>query len=197
MEIARFFRGISMNRRWLAASLAFLLFPGIAVHAQKKSKQKNPPPADTATSPMQLPAEQVIDQELSEMLGYWQVGDINSLHKYYSDTVTLVSGAFEPPITGWANYAAAYERQRARVTGVRLDRRNTFIFVKGDVAWAAYQWEFSGTVDGKAAADRGQTTLILTKQGDRWYIVHNHTSEICEAQPAPQPSQPPSPGSRP
>ncbi|MGH9702059.1 MAG: YybH family protein [Candidatus Acidiferrales bacterium] len=186
-----------MNRRWLAATFAFLFLPGIAAHAQKKSKVKTPPASESATPPIQMPAEQVIDREISEMLGYWQLGDVTSLHKYYSDTVTLVSGTYEPPITGWTNYAAAYERQRARVAGVRLDRRNTFIFVKGDVAWASYQWEFSGSVDGKQAADRGQTTLIFVRQGDRWYIVHNHTSEICEAQSAPQAAQPPAAATQP
>jgi ketosteroid isomerase-like protein len=182
-----------MNRRWFAAGLAFLFLPSIVWCGQKKEKKKNPPTEEASTA-ASLPPERAIDQEISEMLGYWQVGDLDNLHKYYSDGVTVVSGTFEPPLVGWASYAAAYTRQRARLGSLRLDRRNTFIFVRGDMAWATYQWEFSGIVDGKYAADRGQTTLILTRQGDRWVIVHNHTSEICGAQASPQPAQPQAPG---
>lgn len=181
-----------MSRRWLVAGLALLLVALPASSAQKKkgkNKEANPP------SDVRLPDNQIIDQAISEMLGAWQVGDTNMLHNYYADDVAVVSGAYESPLIGWPAYLAAYQRQRSRLGSLRLDRRNTFIFVRGNIAWASYQWEFDAVVDNRPTSARGQTTLVFERRGNRWLIVHNHTSEICEAPLAtPPPSPPAKPG---
>lgn len=174
--------------RWFTLALIVVLAAGTAWSGQHKSKKdKNAAPV---APEVRLPDSDEIEKEISEMLGYWQVGDVDMMHKYYADDVTVVSGAYEPPLVGWTNYLAAYQRQRARLGAVRLDRRNTFINVKGNIAWAAYQWEFVATVDGRPTSARGQTTLVLERRGDRWVVLHNHTSEICEA-PSPEPAAPP------
>jgi ketosteroid isomerase-like protein len=181
-----------MSRRWLVAGLLTLLVALPGTFAQKKKGKKD----QGQTNPeVRLPDNQVIDKDISEMLGAWQVGDTNMLHNYYADDVTVVSGAYEPPLVGWPAYLAAYQRQRSRLGSLRLDRRNTFILVRGDVAWASYQWEFNALVDGRPTSARGQTTLVFERRDNRWLIVHNHTSEICEAPPpVPQPSPPAKPG---
>ena len=97
------------------------------------------------------------------MLGYWQIGDVDMMHKYYADDVTSVSGEFEPPLFGWDSYVKAYQSQRARTQAVRMDRVNTYTKVMGDTAWATYQWQFSGQVDGKTTNALGYTTLALEK----------------------------------
>jgi len=107
-----------------------------------------------------------------------------------------VRGTYEPILVGWPNYLAAYQQQRGAFQGMQLIRRNTTIFNHGDMAWAAYQWEFLSVVEGKPFNARGHTTLVLMKVGDNWLIVHNHTSQICEAAqwqplPAVQTGQPP------
>jgi ketosteroid isomerase-like protein len=175
-----------MSRRWFVAGLLMALLVALpAAPAQKKKGKKD----QGQTNPeVQLPDNQVIDHDISEMLGAWQVGDTNMLHKYYADDVSVVSGAYEPPLVGWPAYLAAYQRQRSRLGSLRLDRRNTFIFVRGNVGWASYQWDFDALVDGRRTSARGQTTLVFERRDNRWLIVHNHTSEICEAPPAaPQP----------
>lgn len=171
-----------MSWRWVAVSLIALLVAGTAPAAQKKSKQKgqSKEPAAAETQ-LRLPDAQQIDQEISEMLGAWQVGDTNMMHNYYADDLTVVSGAFEPPLVGWQAYLAAYQRERQHLSSLRLDRRNTFIFPKGTFAYAVYQWEFVGLVDGNPTRGRGHTTLVFEKRGDRWLIVHNHTSAVCES----------------
>lgn len=175
---------------WFTVALMVLLAAASALSGQHKSKAKKDKNAGPVAPEVRLPDSDEIEKEISEMLGYWQVGDADIMHKYYADDVTVVSGAYEPPLVGWANYLAAYQRQRARLGPVRLDRRNTFINVKGNIAWAAYQWDFNATVDGRPTSARGQTTLILERRGDRWVILHNHTSEICEPQ-TPEPVAPP------
>jgi ketosteroid isomerase-like protein len=147
--------------------------------AQKdKKKKKVTTPAETSLAPPALPDEQQIDIAISEMLGAWQLGDAERLHKAYADDVSVVSGAWQAPLIGWVNFFAEYQKQRARVQQVRMDRENTYVRVTGNFAWACYQWEFSGVVDGQQSGARGQTSLIFEKRNGNWVIVHNHTSLI-------------------
>ena len=183
----------------LAICLVIFLSMGLPAAAQKEKKKKKDSnaPADTHTV-IPMPDEQRIDYEISEMLGAWQVGDIDRLHQVYADDAVFVSGLWAPPVFGWTNYLPLYQQQRARMQQVRLDRVNTFIKVSGAVAWASYQWDFGGTVDGEPMISRGQTTLVLEKRSDRWLVVHNHTS-VAQGAPTttPQKQQPGPPANTP
>jgi ketosteroid isomerase-like protein len=175
---------------------AFSLLLAIALGAvpaaaQKPKKPKTPAPDASdaaAASPIAVPDSQKIDQEISEMLGYWQIGMADQMQKYYSPDVIVITGAWEPPISGWTAYAAAYQGMRARIQGGQLDRTNTLIKVEGSNAFATYQWEYFATVDGSQDDIRGHTTLIFEKQGDTWLIVLDHTSVVSNTpQQAPTP----------
>jgi ketosteroid isomerase-like protein len=178
----------------LIACIAILLSIASPASAQKEKKKKKDANAPDEHITIPMPDEQQIDYKISEMLGAWQLGDVNRLHQDYADDAVFVSGFWAPPIFGWTNYLPIYQQQRARTQQVRLDRVNTFIKVSGAVGWASYQWDFSGTVDGQPMRSRGQTTLVLEKRGDRWLIVHNHTSvaQDAPATPVGTPQQPPS-----
>jgi len=60
------------------------------------------------------------------------------------------------------------------------------------VAWAVYQWVFTGEVDGQPTGYRGFTTLVFEKQGGAWLIMTNHTSiaDLPQSAPPPQPIAP-------
>ncbi len=170
-----------MKRYWLWAIFAPLLALG-SVSAGSRKTQLPPKPPD----------EQLIDTNISAMLGAWQIGDFGMMKNYYADDVLVVSGAWEPALLGWNNYVQAYMRQRERVQSVRLDRSNTFTRIQGNFAWSTYQWSFAAYVDGKPTVARGQTTLIFEKRNDRWLIVHNHTSLVDQSpEQAPPPQTPP------
>jgi ketosteroid isomerase-like protein len=140
-----------------------------------------------------LPDEQRIDNAIGEMLGAWQLGDIEKLHSHYADDVDVVNGMWAPPVVGWPNYLSSYQSQRARAQQVRLDRSNTLIRVapSGNVAWASYQWEFTAVVDGVPSSAFGHTTLIFEKRNDNWLVVHNHTSLVQASQVAAPATPPP------
>ncbi len=161
------------------AALALLVVAAPA-SAQKKDKNKNAPasadPGAEFRAAMQRPDTQAIDQAIGEALGYWQIGDTDSLHKYYADDVVVVSGAWEPPVIGWDNFLKSYQAQRAQVSGARIDRSNTLIKVNGNSAWATYQFIYVAQTQGKVVQFRGHTSLFLTKQADRWVISLNHSS---------------------
>lgn len=174
-----------------AGSALLILSLCSSASAQKNKKQKDTG-NDSAQNPVPLPPRALsdeIDQDIGEMLAAFQIGNVDMMHKYYADNATFVSGAFEPPVVGWQNYAPLYTRQRAAFQGMQLVRRNTFVFANGDVAWATYEWEFDSLLNGQPYSTRGQTTLIFNKVGTGWLIVHNHTSEICSLAQAAQPAQ--------
>jgi ketosteroid isomerase-like protein len=164
--------------------LAFLLGSASQAESQQKDKKnKKDTPAASNTSVIPLTDEQQIDYMLSTMLGAWQVGDPEKLHQCYADDVTIVSAAWSAPVFDWKNYLPLYQQQRARMTQVRMDRSNTFTKVNGTSAWATYQWDFSGTVDGQPMTSQGHTTLVMEKRNGKWLIVLNHTS-VAEGRPA-------------
>lgn len=160
---------------------------GIAQQKDKDSKKKKKPAenAESSGSVLPLSDEQQVDYLISEMLGAWQIGDTERLRKDYADDVSVVNGNWAPPIIGWPSFLAGYQQQRLRLQQVRMDRTNTYIRVSGSVAWACYQWDFSGMVDGQPAAYQGQTTLVMEKRNGKWVIAHNHTSVVQMQQPAP------------
>lgn len=183
----------SRARYWhLFVALALSLTFATTASAQKDKKKKQAdqvqPPPDASKS---LPDDQRVDLLISDMLGAWQIGDTEKLHKDMADDVVVVNGSWAPPVVGWPEYLKAYQMQRARANQVRLERSNTLVRVTGNMAWACYQWEFSGIVDGQPSGARGQTTLILAKRNDAWIIVHNHTSIVETAlQPSPAATAP-------
>jgi len=170
--------------RWAAVFAAGLLVLALSPGAEAQKKKKNGEEENSGPA-IVLPDPQQIDTNISEMLAAWQIGDPSRMQKYFADDVTVVSGAYEPPIQGWSNYAQAYQRQRERIQSVRLGRYNTLLHVKGNVAWAVYQWEMRAVADGNPFAARGHTTLTFEKRGGAWLIVHNHTSMVETGAPAP------------
>jgi ketosteroid isomerase-like protein len=179
LNIARAFRAPVFLALVLAAA-------AIPASAQKKPKNKNQPAADPGVdikAEMHAPDSQAIDEAIGEALGYWQIGDTDSLHKYYAEDVVLVSGAWEPPIIGWDNFLKAYQAQRAQISGARMDRSNTVIKVNGNFAWATYQFVYAAQMQDKVIQYRGHTTLILAKPADRWVITLNHSSIVDSTLP--------------
>ena len=164
-------RGLAI---FTAAVLIFVM--SSSAGAQKKKKSAS---ADDS-APLQglpVPDSDTIEHDIGEMLGAFQVGDVESMHKYYSDNVIFVSAGSGPPVIGWKNYVPQYQAERAAFQGMQLIRRNTLIFVHQDVSWATYEWQFESSFNGKPFQAHGQTTLVLNKVGEDWLIVHNHTSE--------------------
>jgi ketosteroid isomerase-like protein len=174
---------IRTARMAVSLFLGAVLFLAFAAPAGAQKKKKNEPPPTDGKPVVPRGDEQQIDYLISEMLGAWQLGDIERLRRDYADDVSIVNGIWAPPVFTWTNYLAVYQQQHARMQQVRMDRSNTFIKLSGNFAWACYQWDFSAVVDGQPSAARGQTTLIVEKRNDRWAIVHNHTSLAPTSQP--------------
>src|SRR4029077_3896900 len=83
--------------------------------AQKEKKKKKDANTTEPHTTIAMGDEQQIDYKISEMLGAWQLGDIDRLHQDYGDDAVFVSGLWAPPVFGWANYLPLYQQQRARM----------------------------------------------------------------------------------
>ena len=152
-----------IRRRSVAilALAATLCGAGFLYGQNQKSKKKGVDAGTRVSSASLMPDNQAVDLLVSQMLGAWQAGDAEAMRKFYADDMMVISGAWEPPLIGWANYARAYE----------------------DNAWVTYQWQFLGDVDGKRTQALGHTTLVLQKRAGNWLIVLNHTSAVPTDEP--------------
>src|SRR5580704_17697382 len=92
----------------LAASLCGT---GLAYGQKQNKKNKKDAAATEVSTASLMPDNQAVDLLVSQMLGAWQAGDADGMRKFYADDVMIVSGAYEPPLIGWANYARAYQAQ--------------------------------------------------------------------------------------
>jgi ketosteroid isomerase-like protein len=177
--------------RALAVAAVLLLFSS-GVWAQKN--KKNQPASDQPMPSMPMSPNEEVERDIGQMLAAQQLGNMELMHKYYSDSATFVSSDYGPPIVGWKSWAAGYERQKAAFQQMQIIRRNTFIYMHADVAWATYQWDFAAILaTGKGYDARGQTTLVFNKVGNDWLIVHNHTAVDCSSL-APVEATPPAAG---
>ena len=178
-----------LERRGLAIlALAAMLCGAGFVYGQNqknKKKDKDKDAEASASLASMLPEDRAVDLLVSQMLGAWQAGDAEGMHKFYGDDITVISGAWEPPVFGWTNYARAYQAQIGRTTGTRLERTNSYTKVMGDTALVTYQWQFTGNVDEKPVRAFGHATLVLQKRAGNWLIVLNHTSIIPTDDPPP------------
>jgi ketosteroid isomerase-like protein len=195
---------VRVARKIILLSLASALsLTCVSPAMAQKEKKKKPDASQSTDGKMLVPLtdEQQIDYTLSEMLGAWQLGDVEKLHTDYADDVVVVNGSWAPPVFGWNNYLAVYQQQRARMERVRMDRSNTYIKVTGTVGWACYQWDFEGIVDGQPMQSQGQTSVVLEKRNNHWVIALNHTSlaakppQVAPAAPSGQ-QQPAKPAPR-
>src|SRR5271165_423889 len=101
------------GRRFLVGTALILLISSGAWGQKNKNKK----PDTTPIQGIPLPVSDQIDHDIGEMLGAFQVGNVEAMHKYYSDNVTFVSGIYGPPILGWQNYVTGYQQSRAAFQG--------------------------------------------------------------------------------
>lgn len=167
-----------------AALTLALVSPAYAKQKNKKKKSSDDSGESNPVPMPPMPVSEQINTDIGQMLGAFQLGDVATMHKYYADYATFVSGTWDPPVVGWANYVPLYKREWSAYQAIQMIRKNTYVFNVGDVAWASYQWEFDAMSNGQPFEARGQTTLVFNKVKGNWLIVHNHTSEICQVCPA-------------
>ena len=81
----------------LLAIATLLSFGAMPSHAQQKEKKKKKDSAlvdnSSANPIVPLTDEQQLDYMISEVLGAWQIGDSDRMHKSYAEDVSVVNRA--------------------------------------------------------------------------------------------------------
>ena len=128
--------GTTALARYLITAGLILAFAGTFSANQKNQKKKNDQASsasDASVSVLTPAISTQIDQAIGEMLGAFQLGDIETMHKHYADNATFVSGSYAPPVVGWQNYVPIYQSGMSGFQGIQLIRRNTYVFNTADV----------------------------------------------------------------
>ncbi len=78
---------------------------------------------------------------------------------------------------GWVDYRDHHLKpELERFQNFRLRYFDIEAQVRGNVAWAAFRYEVAFDSPQGHTESEGRGTAILEKRGDRWLIVHRHTS---------------------
>lgn len=136
--------------------------------------------------------EEQIDEVISQFWQSYQKGDFDTMAKYVSEDVTVVSGVYAPPMVGWINVRQAYTTQQQGLQNIQITRQNTKITLRGKFAWATHQWIIAAVADRRPETAAGHTTFVFEKRGGRWQIAHIHSSvvNVPQGNVPPQPANP-------
>src|SRR5260370_38484453 len=101
------------------------IFSSMALPADAQKEKKKKKDSKTAAEPhttIPMGDEQQIDYKISEMLGAWQLGDLDRLHQDYADDAVFVSGTWPPPVFGWPTLLPLSQHHPPRIHQVPLNR---------------------------------------------------------------------------
>ena len=121
--------------------------------------------------------EDAVRALVESMAEYAQAGDLDALGELYApgEGVHIVEGSGVNH--GWADYRDHHlEPELEEFENFTMRYYNVEPQVRGDVAWASFQYELAaGTPNGDVEV-AGRGTTILERRDGRWLVVHIHTS---------------------
>lgn len=151
----------------LFATLLFLVVPG---HAQER------PLTDSGR----------IRQLITDYAAAVDAGNANLAAKVWDTTSADIS--FIHPLGhahGWDEVKLIFTDLMGGMFSERkLTPRDINVHVYGDSAWSEFNWHFDATQkkDGVKVQTDGRETQIYRKRGNRWLLVHVHSSAMPPAQ---------------
>lgn len=164
-------------RKWMAVLAALML---AAVGAVAQAQDEGEASADEA-------AIRGIAGKWSEA---WNGADMAAIVAMYADDADYVD-IFGATHNGRAAIEAAFTATNSgpyKGTSVTIETVSVH-FVKPDLAVTDSEWEVANLPesDGPAPPSKGQSTLVLAKQGDEW-VIAAHRTRIPQP-PTPTPSE--------
>jgi len=80
------------------AGVAVILLVCSGTWAQKNKKNQNANTSDQPMPSMPMSPNEEVERDIGQMLAAQQLGNMELMHKYYSDSATFVSSDYGPPI---------------------------------------------------------------------------------------------------
>lgn len=107
-------------------------------------------------------------------------GDLDRIMSHYEKSNTLVVFDASRPYEhhGWDAYRKSWQAFFADARNVdRMDLSDVRAHASGDLGYFSARWHAVITLqDGNRMVQDGRLTDILQKQGDKWLIIHEHSS---------------------
>ncbi len=136
-----------------------------------------PPASEATTAESVEAAEQEINDLLDTYIHAVEGLDFDLFLTLWAnpDDASLISPASRlssrPELEGF------FQDLRNAYTELRLEPSNVSVGIEGSAAWAAYDWELTGTfADGSPAKFSGWETQVYRRTDAGWRIVHLHYS---------------------
>lgn len=109
--------------------------------------------------------------------------DLNQLAGIWSEAPEILLFDVPPPgrFRGWGQIARVFQDFFDRFSDISLTVAEVEVGVEGDLAWATYDWNLTGTMGETAVRDRGQATSIYRREESGWRLVHAHYSPVPAA----------------
>jgi ketosteroid isomerase-like protein len=105
--------------------------------------------------------------------------DLVALDSIYHDSVLVFeAGGVD---RGWAAYRDGHLLPELEaLADLRFVFDHIAVRLAGSTAWVTCRYRIDAIHDGEAIAARGVATLIFQELGNRWRLVHIHTSSAGE-----------------
>jgi uncharacterized protein (TIGR02246 family) len=122
--------------------------------------------------------EEAVKAVASQWADGWNAGDLPAVGALYADDSDMVN-FFGESAKGRAEIEASFTEIHSTVyKGSKISIETTAVhFVKPDVAVSDTVWELSDVpkTEGASAPTKGQSTVVVVKEGEAWKIVAHRT----------------------
>ena len=122
----------------------------------------------------------------------WKERDMSFIRSFYAHDPDMLLFFERRQLRGWDKVETLYENMFAHALpgSVKSDYSNIDVMASGDLAYVAANFDLQVTnPDGEELTDEGRVTVVFERRGDRWLVVHRHTSfqappAACRSSPA-------------
>lgn len=127
----------------------------------------------------ELPNDDIAEiDSLLEALGRAvEGGDASALEALFEEDALAVFSGGRGAVRGADAVMATWRRHLSQWESPAIQRRNTVVRIRGDVAWAHFLWDGEGRSGGARYRLEGERwTAVLVWSNGRWRFAQTHTS---------------------
>ena len=117
----------------------------------------------------------VIENTFSDGVRNRDIEAVESAIAHESNIVFYGSQAGDKRV-GWEAVKASFEEQFSEIDNIQSEVLDSTISIVGDIAWAAYDLQYSEEGGSASDAFESRWTGVLRRYPDGWKIVHMHHS---------------------
>ena len=104
-------------------------------------------------------------------------GDSAALEQLLAEDVCAFFSGGDTPVRGRDAVLATWTRHFERWSDVRIDRRDTVVGTRGNLAWVQFLWDGEGRIGAQRYRLEGERwTVVLRRENGSWRFVQMHSS---------------------